>query len=109
MLQTSKIFGSVPRTEVLLAISLLGDTYPSELARGLGFPAPSVQRILRDLETEGILVSRERGRTRLYALNPRLYGVSALTEFLRKYVQQTEVDAKLQRLRTRPRRPAKEL
>ena len=58
---------------------------------------------------QDLLADRERGRTRLYALNPRLYGVSALTEFLRKYVQQTEVDAKLQRLRTRPRRPAKEL
>ncbi len=109
MLEAPKLFGSVPRTEVLLAVGLLGDTYPSELARGLGFAIPSVQRILRDLEVEGVLVSRERGRTRLYSLNPRFYGASALKDFLRKYVQQTDVDAKLQRIRSRPRRAGKEL
>ena len=36
LLETPKLFGSVPRTEVLLAVGLLADTYPSELARGLG-------------------------------------------------------------------------
>ena len=64
------LFGGRNRTEVLLAIQLLEETYPSELAALLGLRLFSVQSIVAAYEREGALVSRPMGRTRRVTLNP---------------------------------------
>lgn len=76
------LFGSRRRTEVLILLGLLAESYPSELATLLKAPLYSIQRILSDLEGQGIVAARQRGRTRLVSLNPRFYAVDELRALL---------------------------
>ena len=104
----SKLFGSERRTEVLLLITLLEETYPGELTRLLDAKAAAVLYIVDGLEAEGIITSRRLGRTRRLALDPRYYLASELKALLMK---QGEADARLCQLagkrRARPRRKGK--
>jgi DNA-binding IclR family transcriptional regulator len=104
-----ELFGSKPRSEILIAVALLGDTFPRELSRTLGLPLITVQRILNALERQGVLASRLIGNTRLFSLNERMYGASELKTFLRKYALSTNIEQRLATLRRRPRRAGKEL
>ena len=79
-----KLFGSRRRTEVLVAIALLGETYPSELARVLQAPLYSVQNIVAALDREGVLAVRSAGRSRLVSLDPRYFAFSELKSLLLK-------------------------
>jgi DNA-binding transcriptional ArsR family regulator len=80
----SSPFGSVARTRALLALSLVTETYPRELARVLGLSLFSVQKALASLERDGVVASRMAGRTRLYALNPRYPASRELREYLER-------------------------
>ena len=103
-----RLFGSQTRTQLLIAIRLLGETYPTELATLLGVRLYSVQRALESLEGESVLVSRQLGRTRRICLNPRYFAHRELDGLLWKL---GEHDAQLQKAlatgRRRSRRPGK--
>jgi hypothetical protein len=103
-----RLFGGRNRTALLLAIYLLDESYPSELAAILGVRLYTVQSILADLEGEGVIVSRLLGRTRRVSLNPRYFAYRELTSLLSKLGRQ---DVNLQRLlssrRRRPRQVSK--
>jgi DNA-binding transcriptional ArsR family regulator len=109
MLPDPKLFGSVTRTQTLLAIALLRETYVRQLAELLGGSSPVLFRIVDDLEREGILVSRYVGRTRTISLNPRLYGVHELEAFLLKYAKGTDIEDRVATVRRRPRRRGKRI
>jgi DNA-binding transcriptional ArsR family regulator len=68
----------------LLALSLMTETYPRELARVLDAPLFSIQKALASLERDGLLASRVLGRTRLYGLNPRYLASRELREYLER-------------------------
>jgi DNA-binding transcriptional ArsR family regulator len=102
----SKLFGSRPRTETLIAVALLKETYTQELARVLGLGPTSVSRILDSLEREGVVSSRLVGRNRMISLNPRMYGFAELEAFLLKYAQRTDIETSVEKLQ---RRRGKEL
>lgn len=98
-----ELFGSRRRTEVLILLGLLEESYPSELAALLKAPLYSVQRILSDLEDQGIVASRQRGRTRLVSLNPRFYAVEELRTLLARLSRgEPELDALAAGHRARP-------
>lgn len=103
-----KLFGSRRRTELILLLELLEESYATEMARLLGARLFSVQSILEDLEREGIVVSRIIGRERRVMLNPRLAWAKELQALAQKV---SEGDARLQSIvatrRTRPRRKGK--
>jgi DNA-binding transcriptional ArsR family regulator len=99
-----KLFGSATRTQTLLAIALLKETYVRQLADLLGLSAPVLFRIVDDLERDGIIVSRYVGRTRMISLNPRMYGMTELEAFLLKYAKGTDIEEKLGRIGRRPQR-----
>lgn len=103
-----ELFGNRNRTALLLAVSLLGETYPSELAQLLGVRLYTVQSILASLEREGVVVSQLLGRTRRVSLNPRFFAHRELATLLSKLGKQ---DVTLQRAlsarRRRPRRVGK--
>jgi hypothetical protein len=104
----SKLFGSPTRTAILVAIPLLGDTYPSELAKLLGLRLFSVQGVLAGLEAEGVIASRVFGRSRRITLDPRFVAHKELAALLAKLGQHSpELQTKLARGRRRPRRPGK--
>ena len=110
VISRSSPFGSATRTRALLAIRLLGDTYPRELARVLETPLSAVQRALQALERDGLVAGRSMGRTRVYRLNPRYFAQAELDHFLKRLVQaEPDLDRRVAALRRRPRRTGKPL
>jgi DNA-binding transcriptional ArsR family regulator len=103
-------FGSVTRTRVLVALSLMGTSYQRELSRLLDASPSVVQKALSSLERDGLVSGRLMGRTRTYSLNPRFFARTELDALLRRLA---EADADLQTgtaaLRRRPRRAGKRL
>lgn len=106
----SSPFGGQTRTRVLLALRLLGDSYPRELARLLETPLSGVQNALRSLELDGLVSGRTLGRTRLYQLNPRYFAAGALAAYLLRLSEpEQHLRDRVAGLRRRPRRTAKPL
>jgi hypothetical protein len=98
-----ELFGNRNRTAVIVAIRLLEQTFPSELADMLGIRLFTVQTILTSLEREAVVVSRLLGRTRTVTLNPRYFAYDELRAMLWKLGQENL--ALQRRLATRRRRP----
>ena len=107
---TSSAFGSTGRTRALLALCLLGDSYPRELARLLELHLSGVQKALHSLEVDGLVAGRLVGKTRLYRLNPRYFAADALFQYLSRLVQpEKRLKDRSAALRRRPRRAGKPL
>lgn len=101
---TSSPFGGQARTRVLLALRLLAESYPRELARVLEMPLSGVQRALRSLELDGLVAGRSLGRTRVFRLNPRYFAAESLGEFLLRLTEpEFELRDRGAALRRRPR------
>lgn len=105
------IFGSRSAAQVLLFLEAYGSGHASRMATTYDVSVMGIQRQLKRLEAEGILVSRSAGRTRVFEFNTRLPTVKNLRRFLsdeldqlpKAYIQQ------YYRQRQRPRRTGKEL
>lgn len=101
----SKLFGSRRRTEVLILTALLGETYPTELARLLGAPLYSVQTIVDALDREGVVATRLIGRSRQVSLDPRYYCQKELKALLLRLSQgEPALQHAAASRRSRPRR-----
>jgi DNA-binding IclR family transcriptional regulator len=106
----SSPFGAKSRSRVLLALRLLGDSYPRELARLLETPLSAVQKALRGLELVGLVAGWVMGRTRLYQLNPRYFAADTLFAYLSRLSEpEQHLKDRAAELRRRPRRPGKPL
>jgi DNA-binding transcriptional ArsR family regulator len=107
---TSSPFGGQTRTRALLALRLLGESYPRELARLLQAPVSGVLKALRGLEADGLVAGRPMGRLRLHRLDPRYFAHDALAAYLERLL---EPEAALRKragaLRRQPRRAGKPL
>jgi DNA-binding transcriptional ArsR family regulator len=100
----SSPFGAQTRTRALLALRLLGDSYPRELARLLESRLSGVQKALRSLEVDGLVAARSVGRIRLYQLNPRYFAADALFAYLSRLSDPEErLKDRAAELRRRPR------
>ena len=64
-----KVFGGEARTRIIIATLALRETYPREVARLTGAPLVTVQRVVDDLERQGIVVSRLSGNQRRVTVN----------------------------------------
>jgi DNA-binding transcriptional ArsR family regulator len=106
----SSPFGGQARTRVLLALRLLEESYPRELARLLQLPLNGVQMALRGLERDGLVAGRLAGRTKLVRLNPRYFARDELQKYLLKLAgADDELQDRSAELRRRPRRSGKPL
>ncbi|HXH27399.1 MAG TPA: winged helix-turn-helix domain-containing protein [Candidatus Polarisedimenticolia bacterium] len=95
---------------MLLALSLLEESYPRELARLLEVSLNGVQQALRGLEADGLVAARATGRTRLYRLNPRYFARKELGEYLKRLSSaEADLAERTAKLRRRPRRVGKPL
>ena len=104
----SLVFGTRRRGEVLTLIALLGETYPTEIARLLKAPVYSVQRIVDALDRVGVLSTRVSGGSRRVSLDPRYFAASELRALLLKVAQADEALQEVaQARRSRPRRARK--
>jgi hypothetical protein len=106
--EVSTVLGSPRRTQILILIALLGETYPTEIARLLEAPLYSVQRVVNAFDREGILATRISGNSRRVSLDPRYYAGEELRRFLLRladgYPDLKKIAA---RRRSRPRRAGK--
>lgn len=99
------LLGSRNAERVLLYIFTREEGYAREIARFYDTDLKSIQNQLDKLEAGGVLVSREVGKTRPYAFNPRypfLKELKALLEKAFSFFPREEQD-KLIMNRRRPR------
>ena len=105
-----KVFGSPARTDVLVLLGLLEESYPRELARLTGINLSSVQNIVDSLDVEGIVVTRLVGKERKVTLNPRYYAVEELRRYLSRLATgRPDLQRIASTFRRRPRRARKPL
>jgi DNA-binding transcriptional ArsR family regulator len=110
MVTISSPFGGQARTRALLALRLLDESYPRELARILGVSLSGVQMALRGLERDGLVAARTAGRTRLFRLNPRYFAREELQRYLLRLTEpEDELRQRVAQIRRRPRRTMKPL
>jgi len=105
------LIGSAVAEKVLLFLANYSEGYPREIARTFDLNLSAVQGRLDRLERGGIVVSRLRGRTRLYVFNPRWAFREELLALLRRALAAIPPDEvrRFYRNRTRPRRRGKPL
>lgn len=107
---SSSPFGGRTRTRALLALRLVGESYPRELARLLEAPLSGVQKALASLERDGLVAARSLGRTRVVRIEPRYFAFDALQRFLERLAEpEADLRARVAALRRRPRRTGKPL
>jgi len=98
------IFGTETRAKILLYLYSNGESYPTEMARILGLYLNTVQNQLWNMEKEGLLYSRHRGKVRLFGLNPRYpfkKEIGALLEKALTFISKEEKKIYFRRLRPR--------
>ena len=106
---SSTLFGTANRTQVLVAVRLLEETWGGELAALLGLRISLVQIVLKSFEAEGALVSRMVGRSRVFSLSERYPAARELSALLWKIGRaDLPLQKKLATKRRRPRRSRKD-
>lgn len=81
-----KLFGSERRTEVLVLVALLKETFPTEIARLLDAPLYSVQKIVDGLEEDGVVTTRLDRRKRVVSLDSRFAAAEQLNRLLARLI-----------------------
>jgi len=105
------IFGNRSAVQVLLFLEAYDSGHATRIAKTYDVPLMGIQRQLRRLEANGVLVSRTVGRTRVFEFNTRIPTVRNLREFLSAELEmlpEAEIKA-YYRQRQRPRRTGKSL
>lgn len=103
------LFGSENRERVLVFIEARQEGYPSEIAQFFDTDLYGIQGQCEKLEANGVIVSRQVGRTVVYQFNPRYALLDELKALLAKalsYYPQ-DLQEKLLNNRRRPRRRGK--
>lgn len=103
------IFGSRSAAQVLLFLQAYGSGHALRIADTYAVSVSPIQRQLRRLERDGVLLSRMVGRTRLFEFDTRTPSVRNLRAFLEAELDLIpEEEAKAYyRQRQRPRRSGK--
>jgi transposase len=107
----ASLLGSKGSEKVLIFIAARGEGYAREISQFFDMDISTIQNQLDKFELGGILASTTKGRTRLYALNPRYPFLKELKQLLDKALSFYPEDEreKLLMERRRPRRRGKPL
>ena len=101
------LLGSKNAERVLIYIFSREEGYAREIARYFNADLKSIQKQMDKLEAGGVLISREVGRTRPYAFNPRYPFLKELKSLLQKailfYPQKEQDELTMNRRRPRAR------
>ena len=105
------ILGSLNRERVMIYLVARDDGYAREIARFFKVGLDPIQKQLEKLENGSVVYSRQVGRTRVYAFDPRYPFLQELTALMKKVLAFYPEEMKEQLLmnRRRPRRPGKPL
>ena len=104
-----RLFGSATRTRVLIALAALGESYPREIATLIEKPLISVQRILADLEDQGVIQSRVLGTVRLTTFTQNSVVMDLKTLLFEMLELDSVLSTRVSSMRRRPRAPGKKL
>ena len=109
--ELNALVGSRSAAQTLLFLQNYGEGYARGISTTFEAPQTAIQRQLRRLEAEGILVSRMVGNTRVFTWNPRSATVKDLRAFLEAELGRLPrgVTQRYFRQRQRPRRIGKVL
>jgi predicted transcriptional regulator len=105
------IFGSDKKGKILLFLYTNGESYPREIAKIFNIYLNGVQKQLLNMERDGILYSKLKGKVRLFGFNPRYpfkRELELILEKILKFVPQEEKE-KFYLPRLRPRKTGKPL
>ena len=105
------VLGSTGAERVLIVIAGRGKAYAREIAKVFDLNPPAVHKQLDRMEREGLLVSQEVGRTRVYEINPRFVCKDELQALLEKALSMypQDIQDEISLVRQRPRRKGKPL
>jgi predicted transcriptional regulator len=103
------ILGSRSATQVLLFLENYGEGHASRISKTFDVSVMGVQRQLKRLEENGVLVSRMVGSSRIFSFNDRIPTVKHLRVFLDAELEMLPTKTKMEyfRQRQRPRRSGK--
>jgi len=103
------LFESEKKEKILLYLYTHGEAYAREISNAFRFNLNTVQNQLFNLEKNGVLYSKLKGKVRLFGINPRYpfkKELAALLEKALKFIPEEEKD-KYYKPRLRPRRTGK--
>ncbi len=105
------VVGSRAAERVLVFMAARGKGYAKEIADTFGMNATQIQKQLNRMERDGLLVSQQVGRARVYEMNPRFLFKEELIALLSKVLESYpgEIREALLMNRRRPRRKDKPL
>ncbi|SRR6266542_1852378 len=110
VIRRSSPFGGRTRTETLLTLRLMDESYAREIARILRRPVSGVVKALKSLESDALVAGRAVGRTRLFRLAPRYFAYDELKWYLERLTEpEDDLRNRISRLRRRPRKTGKRL
>jgi hypothetical protein len=110
VIRRSSPFGGRTRTETLLTLRLMDESYAREIARILRRPVSGVVKALKSLESDALVAGRTEGRTRLFRLAPRYFAYAELRRYLERLTEpEDDLRDRVGRLRRRPRKIGKRL
>jgi DNA-binding transcriptional ArsR family regulator len=106
-----RLLGGITAEKVLLFLAVYEESYAREISERFDVPVSMVQKQLLRFEQAGVLLSRLRGRVRLFTWNPRYPFRPELLALLEKSINLLpEAERKKYFTeRTRPRRTGKDL
>ena len=107
----SALFGNPTAEKVLLFIANYGEGHTRAIATTFEVSPSQVHQQLLRLEREGILITKQVGRTKSFQINPRLAVKKQLIELLEAILLllPEEDKKRFYRQRTRPRKTGKPL
>lgn len=107
--QLDAIFGNRSAAQTLLFLQNYGEGHARRIAATFDVSHMAIQRQLKRLEAEGLLVSRMVGNSRIFSWNPRSATVKDLRIFLEAELGRLprEITSEYFRQRQRPRRSGK--
>ena len=103
------LFGSTNRTDVLVAVGRLGETYVAEIGRLLNLRPTEVVRALSSLERSGVVATKRLGNTRVVRLEPRYRAKDELYALLLRLSESPRYAGVWSEVRGRPRAIGKPL
>lgn len=105
------LLGTKNRELTLQYILCFESGYAREIAKYLDASLPSIQNQLNNFEDGGVMLSKMRGRTKVFFFNPRYAFLPELKSLLNKAKKyyKPELKEKFEMQRKRPRRVGKPL
>lgn len=106
----SRLLGTENQTTLLLAIGLMDETYIAELTFLTGLSQAAISRFVDQMEQDGVLATRNLGRTRQIRLNNRFSAYRELKALLDVLVaRRSDLLESAAQIRKRPRKRGKPL